>query len=581
MNFFMFTKGCNCNPAGLSAAFAGCGSVPAGELCECKSRVHGRICDTCRPLYWNLQQANPEGCEHCNCHIPGVVGGIGICEPTTGQCICKPSVGGQRCQECADGSYDLEEDDLFGCRDCDCDIGGSINGICDKRDGQCQCQARINGRTCREPLQAHYFPTLYQFKYEVEDGRTPINSPVRYGFIEHEFPNFSWKGYAVFSTLQNQIIRDVYIEKPSLYRMVLHYVNPNQESVHGIVMINPDNPTDIEQKFDVQFKPTKTPTLVTVGGPPLVMNPGRWAVSIKSDKRLLLDYFVLLPEAYYEATILAQRVDTACKIGQMGLCRHYSYPNVSQFDAAHGDGGFLNQGAFKESLTDFHTEQSQLDELGVGPLAILGGDQRAFSMNLTVTKPGSYVLLVTYATPLTGVQEDEDHDKTHHVKVTHEERTRGHNDYVVQLSPCPYTMLCRQVITDEQRRIAHFHFDNNFNTISLEGDEDVYAGIKSIVAIPHGKWSLDYIRPQSVCVRKDGKCVPSKYPIAPDSKKVKFEFGNEEQIAKNRPPNIYDNSTNLIYLDHREAMVDIKSKVPHPGYYVFIVQFYQPDHPGL
>lgn len=160
------------------------------------------------------------------------------------------------------------------------------------------CQARINGRTCREPLQAHYFPTLYQFKYEVEDGRTPANTAVRYGFDEHEFQGYSWKGYGVFSTLQNEIIRDVSIEKPSLYRMVLRYVNPNPETVHGIVMINPDNPTDIEQKFDVQFKPAKRPTFVTVAGPhgtipsPLVMNPGRWAVSIKSNKKLFLVSFI-------------------------------------------------------------------------------------------------------------------------------------------------------------------------------------------------------------------------------------------------------------------------------------------------
>lgn len=179
--------------------------------------------------------------------------------------------------------------------DCDCDIGGSIHGVCDKVTGQCQCQARINGRTCREPLQAHYFPTLYQLQYEVEEGRTPLNTPVRYGFEENVFPNYSWKGYAVFSPLlQKEIIQDVIINKPSLYRMVLSYVNPNSEPVNGLITIIPDNPTDIEQKFQVQFKPTSVPTFVTVAGPhgnipsPLVMNPGRWSVSIQSKKTLYL-----------------------------------------------------------------------------------------------------------------------------------------------------------------------------------------------------------------------------------------------------------------------------------------------------
>lgn len=54
---------CNCDPAGVIAKFAGCGSVPAGQLCQCKERVIGRICDQCKPLYWNLNVSNSEGCE--------------------------------------------------------------------------------------------------------------------------------------------------------------------------------------------------------------------------------------------------------------------------------------------------------------------------------------------------------------------------------------------------------------------------------------------------------------------------------------------------------------------------------------
>lgn len=99
----------------MVAAFAGCGSVPAGELCQCKERVEGRICNKCKPLYWNLHLNNPEGCEDCQCNPAGVLGGISVCDSESGQCVCKPSVVARGCSECSDGTYDLQENNLFGC----------------------------------------------------------------------------------------------------------------------------------------------------------------------------------------------------------------------------------------------------------------------------------------------------------------------------------------------------------------------------------------------------------------------------------------------------------------------------------
>ena len=54
---------------------------------------------------------------------------------------------------------------------------------------------------CR-PAPSYYFPTLHQLKFEVEDGTTPNARPVRFGYNSQEFPNFSWKGYAVMSPAQ-------------------------------------------------------------------------------------------------------------------------------------------------------------------------------------------------------------------------------------------------------------------------------------------------------------------------------------------------------------------------------------------
>lgn len=263
-------------------------------VCQCKERVEGRICDKCKPLYWNLNPNNPNGCEECNCNISGVLGGIAVCDTESGQCACKPSVVSRSCSECSDGSYNLAEKNLFGCTDCGCDVGGSINGICNKQTGKCLCQTRVAGRTCKEPMQAHYFPTLYQYQYEVEDGFTPESSRVRYAHDENVFANYSWKGYAVFSLLQKQVIQNIHINKPSLYRMVFRFVNKNPHTVIGLISITSDNPTDAEQDLKVQFRNTSGPEFVTVSGEsgntpsPFVMNPGWWTISIKVNESVFL-----------------------------------------------------------------------------------------------------------------------------------------------------------------------------------------------------------------------------------------------------------------------------------------------------
>jgi len=51
----------------------------------------------------------------CDCFMPGVLSGVGVCNTKTGQCVCKPSATSRRCDECAEGFYSLNENSLFGC----------------------------------------------------------------------------------------------------------------------------------------------------------------------------------------------------------------------------------------------------------------------------------------------------------------------------------------------------------------------------------------------------------------------------------------------------------------------------------
>lgn len=276
---------------------------------------------------------------------------------------------------------------------------------CHKIDGQCHCRSRVDGKTCDKPMRAHYFPTLHQYQYEAEDGHTPNNRSVRYGFDEDIFPGYSWKGYARFSPLQDKIIYEIEIEKPSLYHMVLRYVNRNTEPVIGKITITPDSHYDPEQSFSVQFKPTTKPSFVTTAGvhgilpSVMVMNPGHWTVSISTEKSLFLDYFVLLPSEYYEASILTQDVNKPCEIGSQELCRHFAYPNLTIFDSVLGTGGYIGENDERNHLTEYFNDPEVLNEINESEMPLINDKQKKIHFELTVSKPGQYVLVITYITP--------------------------------------------------------------------------------------------------------------------------------------------------------------------------------------
>ncbi|CAK1588443.1 unnamed protein product [Parnassius mnemosyne] len=579
---------CNCDPRGVIATFAGCGSVPAGELCQCKDRVQGRICNDCKALFWNLQDYNPLGCEECNCFLAGTLGGLGTCNTRSGQCTCKMNVGGLQCDQCQSGFYKLETNNLFGCTECDCDIGGSIDNNCDKNTGQCRCHSRVEGRRCDRPIRAHYFPTLHQFQYEVEEGLTQ-SGPVRYRDSEEVFPGYSWKGYVVFSVLQNEVINVVHISKSSLYRMVLKYANPLKDPVITTIIITPESVVDTQQMFNAYLRPTEQPQLVTVtlekgnAPAPFVMNAGVWTVTIKTTREVMIDYFVLIPEAYYEATVLTKLVDKPCVIGERNLCRHFAYPSLSGLPTADVSTLVIN-------VTQYVTAPEQLREYNVGPndIPLLTNDQSELQFNMKIHPNGPYVLVLEYVTPVNttgfiGGAELEPYNGTYEkiprgiINIRFQSGDAPESSAIVNINACPYTAACRQVITDDLSKVFIVNVMDPNNVISLESDTDTIAGIKSIVAIPESAWHLDYITPRPYCLRRDGKCSPGVFSAAVDSKKVEIETGSGG-IRDTRPAGM-DNSTVVVYLGPGSEPIKVDSKVPSPGDYLFVVHYYQPDNP--
>ena len=74
------------------------------------------------------------------------------------------------------------------------------------------------------------------------------------------------------------------------------------------------------------------------------VTPGEYVTTVKipnSDQNaeeVLVDYFVLIPQEYYEPRILKQDVYAPCLAGQtLPYCRHYSYPDLAAFPKTYGN----------------------------------------------------------------------------------------------------------------------------------------------------------------------------------------------------------------------------------------------------
>ncbi|XP_063395298.1 agrin-like isoform X4 [Cydia fagiglandana] len=116
--------------------------------CACRPGVGGLKCDRCEPGYWGLPRigSGHTGCIPCGCSAFGSV--REDCEQMTGRCVCRAGVQGQKCTVCADhrarlgpnGCADPESGGIAqSCAELSCYFGA----VCTERTGGalCECTA--------------------------------------------------------------------------------------------------------------------------------------------------------------------------------------------------------------------------------------------------------------------------------------------------------------------------------------------------------------------------------------------------------------------------------------------------------
>ncbi|ETE64464.1 Laminin subunit beta-1, partial [Ophiophagus hannah] len=199
-------KKCNCNQHSKQchfdmAVYLATGNVSGGVCDQCQHNTMGHHCQFCKPFYYKdptKDIRDPGMCRApffssfplchvaCDCDPDGTLDG-GVCDThddpmlglIAGQCRCKQHVEGARCDKCKSGFSGLSAEnpqgcqqhwalslDLYGCRPCDCDVGGAYDNH------------HMVGRQCNQVQTGYYRIVLDHYTYEAEEARLHQRVPL-------------------------------------------------------------------------------------------------------------------------------------------------------------------------------------------------------------------------------------------------------------------------------------------------------------------------------------------------------------------------------------------------------------------
>ncbi|KFQ07236.1 Laminin subunit alpha-3, partial [Haliaeetus albicilla] len=571
-------KGVNseCDPSGSVGSHSG--------YCQCLQHVEGPTCSKCKPLYWKLAKENPEGCTACQCDVSGTLSGVGECQQENGHCYCKSNVCGDSCDTCEAGYYALENKNYFGCQGCRCDVGGSLSPSCAEPSGGCQCRAHVVGTDCREPEKNYFFPDLHHMKFEIEDGTTVKGREIRFGYDPQEFPSFSWRGYAQMSSIQNEVRITLNVEKSNLYlfRIILRYINPGGETLSGRISACQSRPeTGAAQSKEFVFPPSKEPAFVTIPGKsstePFSLVPGTWTVSIMAEE-VLLDYLVLLPSDYYEASILQIQVTEPCTYSGRASTEHcllYQHLPLGRFSCVLGSEAvyFRHGGEYRRLSVRQPTPDQPV-------MTHISGREVNLQMTINVPQVGRYVLIFEYAN---------EEDRLHTAEVIIHSPgpvTEGR----VRIYSCKYSFLCRSVVVDDRNRVAVYDLLAD-TKIDLKASSSNFL-LHKVCIISAEEFSPEYVDPKVQCIAayrstRDGSatCIPSVYETPPAALVLDaFKDGKISEVRRNILSDplsapLPSDSVDRVTLTPLQNQITLSGRVPRLGRYVFVVHFYQSAHP--
>ncbi|XP_049339127.1 laminin subunit alpha-3 isoform X9 [Astyanax mexicanus] len=567
-----------CNPAGSQIS----AKDPTTDSCICLPHVEGSECERCKPLYWNLTRENQNGCVECSCDVKGTQSGVGECEEGNGECFCKPNICNHACSKCKDGYFLLQKKNYFGCEGCQCDVGGAVASGCEESTGQCKCRKHMQGRTCSEPQLNYYLPSLHHLKFEVENGITPNARQVRFGYDLQEFPEFSWRGYAMLTPAQPEVVLFLVVGSPGPFHIVVRYATAGlQGAVRGRLLLVAGKGFYSHcdwsgESKEVVFPPSRSPAFLTVPGDgfaqPFTLTPRKWIICLKAEG-ILLDYLVLLPSAYYEAPILQHHITEPCTYlapVERGNCLLYKHVPIDSFPSALASQGRLSVlSPRRKRLTQARRNQRQPTADHPTMMAIRGR-QAQLRLTLHVPESGSHVLILEYASEVNVSQ---------NANLFIGSQPEDEVQMRATIYSCAYSFLCRSVVVDRQNRIAHVLLPAKAE-ILLQTFSATFM-LYRVYAVPSADFTMELINPKVLCVSVHGHfsddsehCVQSQFNTP--STAVVLDTSSVIRPTRLTPPS--SGRCDGLLLKYPQTEAELSTQLPQAGRYVFIVQYCQPEH---
>ncbi|XP_036274356.1 laminin subunit alpha-3 isoform X2 [Pipistrellus kuhlii] len=545
---------------------------PATGQCVCRPGIAGRRCDRCLSGHPDFPR-----CPECRCHTAGAVSGIGECGQHDGDCHCKPHVGGGSCNTCDDGYFALEKGSYFGCRGCRCDVGGAITPMCSGPAGACVCREHVVGKACQRPEDNHYFPDLHHMKYELEDGTTPDGRELRFGFDPLEFPEFSWRGYAQMTPLQNEVrvLLNVGPSSRAQFRVVLRCVNPGAEAVAGLVTLHPSGEkADAAQSRGVVFLPSVEPAFVSVPGSgpadAFSLAAGSWVACIKVEG-VLLDYLVLLPRDYYAPSLRLPVTEPCAPVGPPHEnCLLYQQLPLGGFPCA------LACEATRFLLDGQPRPVTLRQPSAAHPVMVdLGGREVELHLPLRVPRAGRYVVLVEYSSEAEQLSVAE-------VRVGSPGPVLAGQ---VAIYSCQHSVLCRSALTDGRSRLATYELRASADLrLRARGTRLL---LHQMCIVPIEEFSTEYLKPQVRCIASYGPLANQRatcISVSPETPPAAWVL----DAPRGGPPPLLPQDLSPsaevvtgIPVEAPQSHVTLRGRVPRPGRYVLVIHFHQPAHPAF